>query len=165
MATLCDVVLRKTACDVPAQSSLHYAGTAAGPVKPFGFDLGNFAEESEYLKFSTPETTSARTQVLDYFHQLLKTIPEQNLLFRFDKGNECGDAEKRYIDQICLQMGFERAKERQYITSESPIFLDHYPEIGFFRDLVFMFKLVMVPTSDKLPELKPWNPEEAALAW
>jgi hypothetical protein len=45
------------------------------------------------------------------------------------------------------------------------LILDHYPEIGFFRDLIFMFKLVMVPTSDKLPELKPWTPQEAALKW
>ncbi len=28
-----------------------------------------------------------------------------------------------------------------------------------------MFKLVMVPTSDKLPALKPWTPTDAALKW
>jgi hypothetical protein len=28
-----------------------------------------------------------------------------------------------------------------------------------------MLKLVMVPTSDALPELKPWTPQEAALRW
>ena len=42
---------------------------------------------------------------------------------------------------------------------------DHYPEIGYFRDLVFMFKLVMVPTSDKLPELRPWEPEEVGQSY
>ena len=44
MATICDAVLRKTACDIPTIPSLHYSGNARGPVKPFGFELGNFAE-------------------------------------------------------------------------------------------------------------------------
>jgi hypothetical protein len=62
-------------------------------------------------------------------------------------------------------MGFTRGMECTYITGQNALILDHYPEIGFFRDLVFMFKLVMVPTSDKLPILKPWTPEEVALQW
>ena len=165
IASVCDAALRKIATDVPSQSALHYSGKAKGPVFPFGFDMGNFAEESEFLKFSTPEAAAARTQVLDYFHQMKKTVPEDHLLFRFDKGNECCAADKVFIDQLCLQMGFQRGCELQFITGANQNLLDHYPEIGFFRDIVFMFKLVMVPTSDKLPELRPWTPEEAALSW
>lgn len=165
MATICDAVMRKTAIDIPSFSSLHYAGTAQGPVRPYGFDLGNFAEESEYLKFSTPETASCRSQVLDYFHQLRTIIPADNYLFRFQDGMSATDADRRYIDQICIQMGFDRGIEAVYITGTNMLILDHYPEIGFFRDLVFMFKLVMVPTSDQLPVLKPWTPEEVALTW
>ncbi len=165
MATVCDATLRKIACDVPSQSSLHYSGKAKGPLQPFGFDLGNFAEESEYLKFNSPETAAARAQVLDYFYQLNKEVPHENCMFRYQDGNMCSSADKRFMDQLCLQMGFDRNCECAFITGASPILLDHYPEIGFFRDLVFMFKLVMVPTSDKLPELKAWTPEEAALIW
>ncbi|MGA0833387.1 MAG: Gfo/Idh/MocA family oxidoreductase, partial [Candidatus Kapaibacteriota bacterium] len=33
------------------------------------------------------------------------------------------------------------------------------------RDIIFYFKLVMVPTLDDLPELKRWMPNEAALSW
>jgi hypothetical protein len=73
MATICDALLRKIACDIPSQSSLHYSGRAKGPVQPFGFELATFEEESEYLKLSTPEAAVARTQVLDYFHQMKKT--------------------------------------------------------------------------------------------
>jgi hypothetical protein len=165
IATICDAVMRKIACDIPAQSSLHYSGVAKGPVKPFGFSLGGFREESEYLKFVKPESMSARTQVLDYFHQLERTIPKSNMMFRFHETNECSHADKRYIDQLCLQMGFVRGFEKQFITGTNQLLLDHYPEIGFFRDLVFMFKLVMVPTCEQLPELKAWSPEEAALQW
>ena len=134
-------------------------------MQPFGFDLGNFAEESEYLKFTMPEATCARTQVLDYFHQLATVVPDSHFMFKFERSNEVGTADKLFIDQVCVQMGFLRNMENEYITGANLNFLDHYPEIGFFRDLVFMFKLVMVPTSDKLPELKPWTPEEAALEW
>ena len=165
MAAICDAVLRKTASDIPSQSSLHYSGAAAGPVQPFGFDVGHFRYESEYLQFSSPETSVARTQVLDYFAEINAVVPEDHIMFRFEKGNACGSAEKKFIDQLCIQVGFPRGRALEYITGEDTSVLDHYPEIGFFRDLVFMFKLMMVPSSESLPELKPWGPSDAALRW
>jgi hypothetical protein len=33
------------------------------------------------------------------------------------------------------------------------------------RDIVFMFKVLMTPTSDTLPELRRWRPRDATLAW
>ena len=165
MATICDATMRKTACDIPSHSTLHYSGSAKGPVKPFGFDIGTFAEESEYLKFVSAETTAARTQVLDYFHQMKKVVPKENFIFRFNESSDVSISDKRYIDQLCLQMGYTRNMEKHYITGVQRALLDLYPEVGFFRDLIFMFKLVMVPTSDQLPELKQWTPEEAALTW
>ena len=165
MAAIGDAVLRKVACDIPAQSSLHYAGAAMGPVQPFGFDLGHFSNESEYLQFNTPENTVGRTMVLDYFTQMKSVVSEDHIMFKFESGNVCGSADKRYIDQLCLQMGFERGSELEFITGENTALLDLYPEIGFFRDLVFMFKLTMVPTSDALPELRQWSPSDAAFKW
>ena len=165
MATICDVTLRKLACDIPSQSSLHYSGKAMGPVHPFGFELGNFAEESEFLKFTTPEATSARTQVLDYFYSMKKIVPSDNMMFKFHNGNECSAADMKFIDQLCLQMGFKRNNEIGYMTGIQRALLDLYPEIGYFRDLIFMCNLVMVPTSEKLPDLKQWEPHEAELYW
>ena len=43
------------------------AGLAKGPVLPFGFDIGMYAEESEGAFFPSPELQTARTQMLDYF--------------------------------------------------------------------------------------------------
>jgi hypothetical protein len=94
-----------------------------------------------------------------------KVVPSDHILFQFEMGNECSGADKRFIDQICLQLGFKRSVEILYLAGIYSSILDLYPEIGYFRDLVFMFKLVMVPTSDKLPELRPWDPEEVALRW
>ena len=165
MACISDTVLRKIACDIPSESSLHYAGKAAGPIQPFGFKIDRFAEESEYLKFSTPEAASARTQVLDYFLYLDHAVSEDHFMFAFEDGNKCGRGERRFIQQLCLQMGFNTSDLDAYISGENRALFDLYPEIAFFRDLVFMFKLVMVPTSDALPELKPWSPEAAVLSW
>ena len=160
-----DACLRKEAVDMPSIVSQHYAGKALGPVKPFGFTMGNFSEESEFLKFSTPETAAARAQVLDYFLNMRKVVRDDHLMFRFDESMEVSYGDKLFIDHICVQMGFHRGLEKEYIIGLNRNVLDHYPELGYFRDLIFMFKLTMVPTSDKLPELKPWTPEQAALAW
>lgn len=165
MATIGDACMRKVATDIPSQASLHYSGKANGPVRPFGFDMGNFAEESEYLKFSSAEAATARTQVLDYFFQLKKEIDEFHLIFNFDKTSECSGTDRIYIDQLCLQMGFPRNSEPFYITGMNPLIIENYPEVMFFRDIVFMFKLVMVPTSDKLPELSMWTATDARLGW
>jgi len=165
MATVCDAAMRKIACDVPAQSSLHYSGAAPGPIKPYGFTIGTFAEESEYLKFVNPEMATARTQVLDYFHQLKSIIPPENYIFKFNESRECSLPDRRFVDQLCLQMGYQRGLEKQYLTGTSRGFLDFFPEVGYLRDLVFSFKMVMVPTCEQLPELRPWAPEDAALSW
>ena len=165
IATMCDATLRKVACDIPAQSSLHYSGRAKGPVQPFGFDLGTFEEESEYLKLSTPESAVARTQILDYFHQMKKVVSPDHMLFSFERGCDCHPADKSFADQLCLQMGFKRGESALDLTGPTRGILQLFPEIAFFRDIVFMFKLVMVPTLEMLPEVKCWEPEEAVLSW
>jgi hypothetical protein len=110
IATICDALMRKIACDIPSQSSLHYAGKAKGPIQPFGFDIGTFEDESEYLKLSTPEAAVARTQVLDYFHQMKKLVSPDHMIFNFENGSECHVADKQYADQLCLQMGYKRGE-------------------------------------------------------
>ena len=165
MATICDALMRKLACDIPAVTSLHYSGRALGPVSAYAFDLGNLEEETEYLLLTTPEEVATRTQVLDYFFDLKTTVTPDHKLFAFEHGCEINIADKRFIDQICLHMGFDRGLALDYLTGHEDVLLHHYPELGYFRDLVFMFKLVMVPTSDKLPELKQWLPKDATLKW
>ena len=58
--------------------------------------------------------------------------------------NECSYGDKLFVDQLCVQLGFARGREKEYITGVDRNMLDHFPEIGHFRDLVFLFKLVMV---------------------
>ena len=165
ISAVCDACLRKVAVDVPSALSLQYSGEAVGPVRPFGFTMGNFAEESEFLKFSLPEAAAARAQVLDYFHNMRRTVKDDHLIFRFDETMEVTYGDKLLVDQICIHMGFQRNCEKEYLVGLNRNMLDHYPELAYFRDIIFMFKLTMVPTCDKLPDLRPWNPEQCALGW
>jgi hypothetical protein len=165
MAVICDAALRKIAVDIPSVVSLHYSGRAMGPIHPFGFDMGKFAIESEYLQFTTPETVAARTQVLDYFTQMRTIVTDDHLMFRFDLSSKPSPGEMTFIHQICLQLGFKTEREELYLTNENTLILDNYPEIGYFRDIVFSFKLVMIPSADGLPELRLWEPADAALKW
>ena len=141
MATICDAVLRKIATDTPSLTSLHYAGKGAGPGLPFGFQLCNFAEESEYLKFISPELQAARTQVLDYFYELKSIVSDDHMLFTFETGkNQFNKADNKFINQIAIQMGFEKDVVNLYMSGSDPILIDHYPELCYFRDLLFMMK-------------------------
>jgi hypothetical protein len=157
MATLADCIIRKRACDIPSLFSLHYDGVSEGPTKPFGFDMGHFAVEGEVLRLVNPELCTALTQVLDYHHQLAKTIPATHKVFGFEHSMHFGEADEALMSQLCYNMAFPQQNLPQYWTGQDPSVLDVYPEIGLFRDVVFMFKYLMVPTSDALPDVKPWK--------
>ena len=43
--------------------------------------------------------------------------------------------------------------------------VDAYPELACFRDVVFAFKAMQVPTSDNLPPVRAWRPEDGILVW
>ena len=75
------------------------------------------------------------------------------------------------IYQLCLHMAFPieghegRALLPLYLSGESRLMLENFPELGFFRDVVFLFKMLMVPSSEALPEIRAWTPLDAALTW
>jgi hypothetical protein len=167
LASVADAVLRLRVSDHPSVFCEHYAGAADGPVEPFGFEMGPFAVEAEYLRFHCPERTARLTQTLDYFHGMRETVSDSHLVFRWERGAHFGDGEKRLLSQVCLQMGFPMEDEELpfYLSGESRELSDNYPEMLVMRDIVFMFKALMTPTSDALPELRRWRPRDAALFW
>jgi len=171
-AAIADAVLRLRVDDAPSAFMQHYAGYAEGPVTAFGFDIGPFAVEAEYLRFHCPERTSRLTQTLDYFHSLKKTIDKDHMIYRWEDelagGMVFGIGEARLIDQVCLQLGMNREDPEylaKYHSGEHREFADYFPEMEALRDIIFMFKLLMTPTSDDLPELARWRPIDAALGW
>eukprot|EP01012_Entosiphon_sulcatum_P062087 TRINITY_DN8821_c0_g1_i1.p1 TRINITY_DN8821_c0_g1~~TRINITY_DN8821_c0_g1_i1.p1 ORF type:complete len:4205 (-),score=604.71 TRINITY_DN8821_c0_g1_i1:28-12642(-) len=166
MAAILDAVLRMRAVDIPSHFSLHYAGTAKGPVRPFGFELGQFAVESEHLRFANPALAAARAQVLDYFARQKDLVAEDHVVFRFrNMGLGAGEAE--LIDQLCLQMAFSRdpGTVPLYISGELPELGLLYPELPVLRNIVFALRALMAPTSDCLPAVQDWAPTDALLRW
>ena len=68
---------------------------------------------------------------------------------------EFGGAEALLLRQLCLHMAFPTEREGQagggtllpaYLSGESRLMLENFPELGFFRDIVFLFKMLMVHT-------------------
>ena len=45
----------------------------------------------------------------------------------------------------------------RYMTGEDSMLVDHYPELMGLRDIVFLFKLRLAPTSDALPPINRWT--------
>ena len=87
LASIADAVLRLRVVDHPSPFCQHYAGDADGPTAPFGFEMGPFAVEAEYLRFHCPERTARLTQVMDYFHGMRATVTsEDHLVFRWERG-------------------------------------------------------------------------------
>ncbi|CAM9743492.1 unnamed protein product, partial [Sphacelaria rigidula] len=66
---------------------------------------------------------------------------------------------------VCLQTGFQCNDPWLYLSGDNPELLDVYPELGYLRDIVYLLKAFMAPTSDVLPEVRPWTPADARLHW
>ena len=155
-ATIADAVLRLRVTDHPSPFCLHYSGDADGPVRPFGFEMGPFGVEAEYLRFHCPERTGRLTQVLDYFHGVEESVADDHVIFRWEKSPDFGPGDAKLLSQVCLQMGFPMDPDELpfYLSGESRELGDNYPEMPVMRDIVFFFKALMTPTSESLPELR-----------
>lgn len=123
-----------------------------------------FQVQSENLIFFSPELVTTRTCVLDYFYALRETIKDDHLLFQFETSSQPGNILK-LLEQLCWEMGFPTTNLPLYITGEQPEILYLFPELRYYRDVVFMFKYLMAPTAEVLPEIKPWMQRDAILLW
>jgi hypothetical protein len=61
-------------------------------------------------------------------------VQEDHMMFRFESSMTLGVGDKLYLEQLCLQVGFQCENGFEVILSgEDTLILDVYPEIGFFR--------------------------------
>ena len=152
IATVADVVMRVVACDAPSMLALQYSGTAEGPTHPFGFEMGQFAVEGAFLRFTNPELATAFTQVMDYHAQRRLALRADHVLFGFERSMALGGAEARLLNQLCLSLGYPRSltERARFLCGEDMLLIDGYPELGSFRDLVFTFKVLLALLADWL---------------
>jgi hypothetical protein len=180
------------ATDTPSPLAAHYAGCAGGPSLPFGVDHNPFAVESATLKFTEPELLVARGMALDYFASVRAAVPPARLLFTWESAAHFGGAELLLVGQLCSQLGLPTsAAEAEaalpagalpsaalasaaglpadwraaYLTGELPELVELFPELAAFRDLIFLFKLLMCPEQSMLPPRARWRPSDAHLTW
>ncbi len=169
MSAISDVVMRMEACDTPSMCSMHYSGLASGPTHPFGFEMGYFAAESEAAKFPDPALQAVRCQVLDYFYKQREITRDDHVIFSFEHTMGFGPGENKFLGNLCLQMGFPGFNSSDilptYLSGEDPVILDFFPELGYFRDIVYLMKAMMAPTNAALPEVKRWTLQDAHLRW
>jgi len=165
IAAVTDVLLRLKSTDLQCDFVMHYNAWLDGPIQPFGFDVGAYAAESEWSVMVHPHLMAARSKCLAYFAAQRALIADDHILFNFESTLGMGPAEEALMDQLALMKGFRRDLLPQYLTGENPAMLHSFPELQLFRDIVFLFKAVLVPYSDKLPEIKRWKPEDASLFW
>ncbi|KYK65659.1 EF hand domain-containing protein [Toxoplasma gondii TgCatPRC2] len=170
MAAVCclaDCILRLPACDEPSTVSLFYSGLADGPVQPFVFDISGFAEESSFLLLYDPVYATARTQILDYFSALRREVPWSHVMFAWEKGLHLGEGDRLFLEHVAVSWAFPRQRPsvELYMSGEKSDIADLFPEFVYLRDLVFMFKALMTPAANALPDLRRWSVADATLRW
>jgi len=164
IVTIADAIMRQVATDIPSQFCIHYAGQAPGPTYPFCFDIGFFQVQSGLMEFTDPELLTARTQLLDYHEALKDLCHDDHRVFEFEFHNDLGNLSTLF-DQLCWEIGFPNKNLHLYLSGEQSALLDYFPEMRYFRDLVFMFKYFLTPKADVFPPIKKWFQMDAKFTW
>ena len=179
MAVIADTLMRCVASDVPSRLCLHFAGlaqvskNAPFTVSPYGFSVDTtFTEQSQVMQFTDPTMITVRTKVLDYFHQQKAWLKPDHILFDWEKLNEGGGVGgsnmHAFFKQICYDMGFPSTQENlpAYLSGEAVELIEFYPELAYYRDIIFYFKYLMSPTQESFPEgNKLYETKDAKLRW
>ena len=169
IAALTDCVLRARTTDHESEFCRHYTGRADGPTWCYGFDAAYFAVDSELGLLIEPEFATAREQLLSYFEARSSEVRqhEEHLLFSFESSMSFGAAEQGLVRQLALSLGYDSQplSLARYLSGEEPALLDACFELGVLRDVVFLFKMMMMPTAPMLPPCRAWAPRDAMLSW
>lgn len=170
LLAVADAVLRIAASDFPSPVSVHYNGTCSGPVTAFAVDVGDFVVESETLLFMDPYLATARALCVEYLERRRQCVAGDHILLTLDLSPAPSAGDCLFVDQLCVHMGFERVGSpsevaADYMSAANPELIDHYPELGAFRDIVLMLKVLMLPSLDLLPPLQRWRMSDSALKW
>ena len=94
-------------------------------------------------------------------------MASNHVIFNFDRSMVCGEGDLQFLERLCLHYGFQCSPGilPMYLSGEKSTLLDHFPELGALRDIVFTFKLLLSPTADGLPEVARWSADESTLYW
>ncbi|KAL1504687.1 hypothetical protein AB1Y20_008467 [Prymnesium parvum] len=168
IAVIADSVLRIRAVVSPSTLSMHYAGLASGPLHPFGFNAAELLKkETATISLTDPSLALTRAALLEYFYSQRHWLRADHTLFSFERTMSFGEADALFVEQLALQVGLPSAGPLlpRYFSGEEPDLIDQLPELAMLRDIVFLFKAVLCPSADALPEPRAWKPRDAKLRW
>eukprot|EP00435_Cladocopium_sp_Y103_P015704 s3542_g3.t2 len=168
LAAVMDALLRRCLTDSlhGSLASRHYAGLAQGPCQPFGVEPGAFQAASETLLLVAPEYQALRTLVLDYFDSVSRCVAEDHMIFSFDKTMTCSAGDTALVEQIGLCLGLDAARREAplLLTGERPELFELFPELAWFRDTVFLWKMLLLPEC-QCPVVQKWSASDSLLKW
>eukprot|EP00930_Biecheleria_cincta_P042954 TRINITY_DN29551_c0_g1_i1.p1 TRINITY_DN29551_c0_g1~~TRINITY_DN29551_c0_g1_i1.p1 ORF type:complete len:4122 (-),score=701.34 TRINITY_DN29551_c0_g1_i1:256-12621(-) len=168
IAAVMDALLRRPFANTLHTSLVtsHYAGHAEGPSLPFGIDPGPLREASETLLLVAPEYQALRALVLDYFESVRNVLRDDHIVLSFDKDLSCSAGDYALIEQIGLCLGLDGARREAplLLSGERPEILELFPELGWFRDVVFLWKMLLLPASAS-PAEQNWRSSDTSLRW
>ena len=130
-----------------SSSSFSYYWQAEGAPHGFALEMRHFERESERGQLLQPHLAAVRTKLLDYFRATASRVPDDRLLFRFERSMALGPADSLLMRQLSLQLGFPRddASLARSLAGEDPAMIDLFPEIATIRDIAFYLKVERFP--------------------
>ncbi|CAE7941586.1 ZFP36 [Symbiodinium sp. KB8] len=113
-----------------------------------------------------PEYAALRALVLDYFASVRRSVADDHIVFAFDKDMACSEGDVALAEQISLCLGLDAARRAapQLWSGERPELLELFPELAWFRDTVFLWKMLLLPACE-CPPVQNWKASDSMLRW
>ncbi|CAE7254379.1 dsaVM [Symbiodinium natans] len=118
-----------------------------------GVDPGAFREVSETLLLARPRGVR-------------RSVADDHIVFAFDKDMVCSEGDVALAEQISVCLGLDAARRAapQLWTGERPELLELFPELAWFRDTVFLWKMLLLPACE-CPPVQNWKASDSMLRW
>lgn len=86
------------------------------------------------------------------------TTTQHHLLFNWEQHMGIGPAEYQLGKQLCWQIGFPEHCIPEYWSGQEEVVLSNFPEMRYYRDIVFMFKFMMSTSREAFPPVRSPSP-------
>eukprot|EP00760_Papus_ankaliazontas_P024689 PhM_4_TR2411/c0_g2_i1/m.74313 len=163
LAIMCDALIRQPATDHPSLPSQHIAGVLGTKNGRFMFSSGKYATQTEGIEVTYPEVLVARCAVLDYINDVLENIHPTHVMWKWEDGLKECRATNILMKSICSSEAFTNHSWSNYLvgnpTGEFCIMCKYFPDLRYYRDVVYFFKLLQHSRLGHLPSTGEWVEE------
>lgn len=152
ICAISDAVLRRRATNHPSEVCSHLMGQDVYGrqlgLKGFGLGVGTFASQTETIEAHTPELVIARAAVLDYFESPAQRQLEKIFHWEEEYVLRPGRALIKWLRMISHETAFASSNPHMLLVDglpETSHLLKNYPELKYWRDIVFHWKFFLNP--------------------